>query len=214
MPTILDDQLQELLLQMEQFGRENDQRENDRQRKMLNLERDSAVLIHILARAIRCRNILEIGTSNAYSTIWLADAVRQLGRGQVTSIERDPAKMEMACGNLRSAKLLEYVTLLEGEASQLVEVLSGPYDCVFFDGDRISAPKQLQILLPKLSADVVLLCDNVLSHPAEVADYVQAVDHLTDFSSITVPIGKGLHIGYRQESNPHMVQAKSGQESA
>ena len=49
MPTILDDQLQELLLQMEQFGRENDQRENDRQRKMLNLERDSAVLIQNVA---------------------------------------------------------------------------------------------------------------------------------------------------------------------
>ena len=71
MSTILDDQLQELL-QMEHFGLENDQRENDRQQKMLNLKRDSAVLIHILVRATRRRNILGIGTSNGYSTIWLA----------------------------------------------------------------------------------------------------------------------------------------------
>ena len=209
MPTIFDAQLQELILQMEKFGQENDQRENDRQRKMLNLERDSAVLIHILVRASRRRNILEIGTSNGYSTIWLADALRRLGRGRITSIDRDPLKMEMAQANLRRTKLLKYVTLLEGEASELVADLNGPYDCVFFDGDRISAPKQLEILLPKLSADVILLCDNVLSHPAEVADYVSTVDRLADFSTIKLPIGKDLHIGYRQKNELQTVQARS-----
>ena len=197
-PSVLDVQLQQLLSQMEEFGRENDQRESNRQRKMLNLERDTAALIHILVRASRRRNVLEIGTSNGYSTIWLADALRRLGSGRITSIERDPLKIEMARGNLGRAKLLEYVTLLEGEASQRVENLSSPYDCVFFDGDRISAPKQLQILLPKLPADVILLCDNVLSHPVEVADYLYAVERLADFSSVTVPVGKGLQISYRQ----------------
>ncbi len=98
MSTILDDQLQELILQMEHFGLANDQRENDRQQKMLNLERDSAVLIHIFLRATRRRNILEIGTSNGYSTIWLADALRRLGQGQVTSIDRE--RRYKKCGHI------------------------------------------------------------------------------------------------------------------
>ena len=65
----------------------------------------------------------------------------------------------------------------------------------------------VEILLPGLSADVILLCDNVLSHPADVADYVSTVDRLADFSAIKVPIGKDLHIGYRQKHKPRTVQA-------
>jgi predicted O-methyltransferase YrrM len=77
-------------------------------------------------------------------------------------------------------------------------MLEGPFDCVFFDADRISAPRQLDVLMPKLQADVLLLADNVLSHPEEISGYLSAVSGLADFSSVTVPVGKGLNIAYRQ----------------
>jgi predicted O-methyltransferase YrrM len=194
----LDPKLAELLSQMERFGIENDQRETDRKRKMLNLEPETAALLHILVRATRRQSILEIGTSNGYSTIWLAHAMNSGTGGQLLSIERNPAKLEMARENLQRAGLLNSVTLLEGEASETVKTLEGPFDCVFFDADRISAPKQLEILMPKLQPDVLLLADNVLSHPDEVADYLTAVSRFADFSSVTVPVGKGLNIAYRQ----------------
>jgi predicted O-methyltransferase YrrM len=194
----LDPKLEELLSQMERFGVENDQRETDRKRKMLNLEPETAALLHILVRATHRQSILEIGTSNGYSTIWLAHATRAGSNGRLVSIERNPAKLEMARENLQWAGLLNSVTLLEGEASDVVKTLEGPFDCVFFDADRISAPKQLEILMPKLVPDVLLVADNVLSHPEEVADYLSAVSGLTDFSSVTVPVGKGLNIAYRQ----------------
>ena len=193
----LDPKLEELLSQMERFGVENDQRETDRKRKMLNLEPETAALLHILVRATHRQSILEIGTSNGYSTIWLAHAMRA-GNGRLVSIERNPVKLEMARENLQRAGLLNSVTLLEGEASDVVRTLRGPFDCVFFDADRISAPKQLEILMPKLVPDVLLVADNVLSHPEEVADYLNAVSGLIDFSSVTVPVGKGLNIAYRQ----------------
>ena len=72
----LDPKLEELLSQMERFGVENDEREIDRKRKMLNLEPATAELLHILVRATHRHSILEIGTSNGYSTIWLAHAMR------------------------------------------------------------------------------------------------------------------------------------------
>ena len=194
----LDPKLEELLSQMERFGVENDEREIDRKRKMLNLEPATAELLHILVRATHRHSILEIGTSNGYSTIWLAHAMRAGSKGRLISIERNPAKLEMARENLQRAGLLNSVTLLEGEASETVKTLEGPFDCVFFDADRISAPKQLEILIPKLVPDVLLVADNVLSHPEEVADYLSAVSGLTDFSSVTVPVGKGLNIAYRQ----------------
>ena len=194
----LDPKLAELLSQMERFGVENDQRETDRKRKMLNLEPETAALLHILVRATHRQSILEIGTSNGYSTIWLAHAMRARSNGRLVSIERNPAKLEMARENLQRAGLLNSVTLVEGEASDVVRTIEGPFDCVFFDADRISAPKQLEILMPKLVPDVLLIADNVLSHPEEVADYLSAVSGLADFSSVTVPVGKGLNISYRQ----------------
>jgi len=194
----LDPKLAELLSQMERFGVENDQRETDRKRKMLNLEPATAELLHILVRATHRQSILEIGTSNGYSTIWLAHAMRAGSNGRLVSIERNPAKLEMARENLQRAGLLNSVTLVEGEASDVVKTLEGPFDCVFFDADRTSALRQLDILMPKLAPDVLLLADNVLSHPDEVAGYLTVVSSLTDFSSVTVPVGKGLHIAYRQ----------------
>jgi predicted O-methyltransferase YrrM len=193
-----DPKLDQLLSEMERFGTENDQRESDRKRKMLNLEPETASLLHILVRAAHRQSILEIGTSNGYSTIWLAHAVRFRNEGSLVSIERNPAKLEMARQNLSRAGLLDSVTLLEGEASDTVQMLEGYFDCVFFDADRISARKQLEILMPKLQPDVLLLADNVISHPQEIADYLKAVSGLPGFSSVTVPIGKGLHVAYRQ----------------
>jgi len=194
----LDPKLKELLSEMERFGIENDQRESDRKRKMLNLEPETAALLHILVRATHRQSVLEIGTSNGYSTIWLAHAMRAGTNGRVVSIERNHAKLEMARQNLQRAGLLNSVVLFEGEGSDVVKTLEGPFDCVFFDADRISAPRQLDILMPKLQPDVLLLADNVLSHPEEVADYLRAVSGLADFSSVTVPVGKGLNISYRQ----------------
>jgi predicted O-methyltransferase YrrM len=194
----LDPKLKELLSEMERFGIENDQRETDRKRKMLNLEPETAALLHILVRVTHRQSILEIGTSNGYSTIWLAHAMRSGTNGRLVSIERNPAKLEMARHNLQRAGLLNSVTLLEGEASEAVAMLEGPFDCVFFDADRISAPRQLDILMAKLQTDVLLLADNVLSHPEEISDYLSVVSGLADFSSVTVPVGKGLNISYRQ----------------
>lgn len=193
----MDREFNNLLSSLEQFGRENDAREMDRRRKMLNLERATATFVHILVAAGNRRDVLEIGTSNGYSTLWLSDALRYSPGARITSIELDDAKVEMARENLRRAGVGDRVTLMQGNASEVVKTLSGPFDCVLFDADRISASGQLHALLPKLAPNVVLLCDNVLSHAAETADYLSAVRRLPDFLSVTVPVGKGLHIAFR-----------------
>jgi predicted O-methyltransferase YrrM len=139
--------------------------------------------------------VLEIGTSNGYSTIWLAAAVQPGGR--VTSVERDAARQAQADANLRRAGLRQAVDLLLGDATEVVAALDGPYECVLFDADRVSAPDQLRLLLPKLAPDVLLMADNVLSHPQEVAGYLAAVEALEGFESVVVPVGKGLHVAHR-----------------
>jgi predicted O-methyltransferase YrrM len=191
----MDTHLLTLLADLEQFGLDNDARESERRKRMLNLEPETAHLISILIRSSQRQHLLEIGTSNGYSTIWLAWAAQVTG-GHVISIERDGDKQAMADANLRRAGLRDGVDLRLGDATAVVAALPGPFDFVFFDADRLSAPQQLALLLPKLLPGALVLADNVLSHPDEIAEYLQAIEALPGFDHQVVPVGKGLSIAY------------------
>lgn len=192
----MDSQLQTFLNDLYQQGEENDARLTDRRQKMLNLEPETARFLSFLVRSNKCTRILEIGTSNGYSTCWLAWAAQQTG-GRVISIDREQIKQALAAANLRRAGLRKLVELHCGDATEIVTTLPGPFDCVFFDADRYSAPAQLSRLLPRLTPTALLLADNVLSHPSEIAGYLQAVQALEGFEHMVIPIGKGLSIAYR-----------------
>ncbi len=103
----------------------------------------------------------------------------------------------MADANLRRAGLRERVELVTGEGNDVVAGLSGPFDCVFFDADRFSIPGQLELLMPKLTPDVLLFSDNAISHPRELAGYFAALEALPEFEHTVVPVGKGLSVAYR-----------------
>lgn len=195
----MDAALQLVLDELAANGRAHDAVELEHRRRLLNLEPETAALVAMLVRVGGRTQVLEIGTSNGYSTIWLADAVRATG-GRVTSLERDSVKQSQADANLRRAGLRTLVDLIQGDATQAVAALSGPFDCVFFDADRISAPAQLALLQPKLTADVLLLADNVLSHPDEITGYLAALEALSGFERLVVPVGKGLSVAYRARS--------------
>jgi predicted O-methyltransferase YrrM len=194
----MDQQIQRLLDELYQQGQANDMRQEDRREKMLNLEPETARMVSFLIRSSRRTRILEIGTSNGYSTCWLAWSAQQTG-GQVTSIDREQQKQTLADANLRKARLRELVELCCGDATEIVIDLPGPFDCVFFDADRYSAPAQLALLLPRLTPDVLLLADNAISHPTEIAGYLTAVKALPDFEQLIIPVGKGLSVAYRAE---------------
>lgn len=188
------------LARLEAFGAANDGATDDRSKKMLNLERPTAELLYLLVISASRRRVLEIGTSNGYSAIWLGLAMRATGGAPLVTLELSPAKAGQARLNLEAAAVLDRVQVVEGDATALCAALSGPFDCVFFDADRVSAPAQLEQLLKKLTPDALLLCDNVLSHPAEVAGYIAMVEASGLFDTITVPVGKGLHIARRRSA--------------
>src|SRR2546430_10037134 len=185
--------LRHLLSELEEAGRRNDEQEQDRSRKMLNLEPETAHLLSVLVRSSKRTRLLEIGTSNGYSTIWLAWAARETG-GRIISIDRAAHKQAQADENLRQAGLREIVDLVCGDATEIVATLPGPFDWVFFDADRYSAPQQLALLVPKLTPDAFVLADNVLSHPDEISGYLKALEALPQFDRFIIPTGKGLSL--------------------
>ena len=191
-------ELDRLLRELEIQGQRNDSQEQDRKKKFLNLERPTAELIYVLLQASRRKNVLEIGTSNGYSTIWIAASLKACDDARFISIEISPEKLVLARQNLAPAGFAHRVELREGNATEVVAGLKGPFDCVFFDADRVSAPAQLRLLLPKLSGDVLLLADNALSHPEEISAYKTMVEQLPGFICTLTPVGKGLHIAWRR----------------
>jgi predicted O-methyltransferase YrrM len=191
-----------LLTRLERFAADNDSRAAERSQKMLNLERPTAELVYVLIRSAVRRRVLEIGTSNGYSAIWIATALQETAGAPLVSIEHDPAKAAQARENLKEAGLAERVEVREGDATALCASLEGPFDCVFFDADRVSAPAQLAALAGKLSADALLLADNALSHPDEIAGYLAAVEATGEYDTLTLAVGKGLHIAQRRRGPP------------
>lgn len=192
----MDTALQALLSKLESEGQRHDQGEPEHARRMLNLERATAEVLALWIRSSHRKHVLEIGTSNGYSTLWLAWAVQPAG-GRITSIDRSAAKHALAGENLREAGLRDAVELAQGDGAEVIARLDGPFDAVFFDADRYSAPAQLELLLPKLAPDVLLFSDNALSHPHELAGYLAAIQALPQFESTIVPVGKGLSVAYR-----------------
>lgn len=192
----MPENIEALLSEMEAFGQKHDAAEADHSRRMLNLEPDTARLIRILIGSGSYTRLLEVGTSNGYSTLWLADAVRRTG-GHLVSVERRPEKTAMAVQNLARAGLSDRVTLLTGDARQVLDGLPGPFDLVFLDADRPSYPAYLDLLLPRLAPKVLLLADNVHSHPAEIAAYLGAIGRRAEFEHTVVGVGKGLSLAFR-----------------
>jgi predicted O-methyltransferase YrrM len=185
-------EIRSFLQKLEQHGQAHDAQERDHSRKMLNLEPVTAEIVSILAQSARARRVLEIGTSNGYSTIWLAASVGPAG-GRVISIDRSPGKRQMAEDNLRQVGLLEHVELRLGDAAQVIQTLPGPFDFVFFDADRISASAQLSLILPKLDRPALILADNALSHPDQIAGYLATIRSL-NLQHALIPAGKGLSV--------------------
>lgn len=102
--------LVQLLKELEQFSTENDSRVKDRSEKMLNITPDTGPFLVLLIRALMARRVLEIGTSNGYSTLWLAHAVEPLG-GTVSTVEISPFKVELARKNFARVEFQSMITI-------------------------------------------------------------------------------------------------------
>ena len=192
----MDDTLLTLLDELARYGADNDARETERPRRMLNITADTGRLLSIIVRATRATRILEVGTSNAYSTIWLADAARETG-GRVTTLELLPAKVSLARENLRRAGLEDRVEIRQGQAADTLPTLSGPFDLVFLDANRPEYLRYLEMVLPKLVPGGLLVADNVVSHASELGAYLVRVKSDPSLFSVTVPIGNGEEISLK-----------------
>jgi len=179
-----------------QRSREHDAAQADRLARFRNVETDTAELLAVLILSTKAKSILELGTSNGYSTIWLADAAER-GGGHLTSVDFDAERTAMAAASLERAGLNpELRTADAGDV--LRDASDGAWDLIFLDAERPAYAGYWPDLLRALRADGGLLAvDNVLSHADEVADFTALVEATPSVSSCVVPCGAGLRLVLR-----------------
>lgn len=173
-------------------SRAHDETQTERAACWRNLHPDSAALLAVLVRAKQARKVLEVGTSNGYSTLWLADAVRDTG-GSLRTLEIDKARKKAARQNLREAKLEDYVRMEVCDAGEFLRDYPKYFDVVLLDADRSQYTAywpHLQRILTKPGS--LLVVDNVLSHADEVQAFIALVEADKNFSSMVLDIGAGL----------------------
>jgi predicted O-methyltransferase YrrM len=173
-------------------GREHDAAREDRLERLRNVEPETAELLGVLVRALGARRVLEIGTSNGYSTIWLADAALAVG-GAVLSLEIEPERTEQARANLTRAGVEGAAELRTQDAGDaLAGFADASWDLVFLDAERPAYvgywPQLLRILRP----NGLLVVDNTLSHANQLVEFSELVYADDRVTSTLVTVGAGV----------------------
>jgi predicted O-methyltransferase YrrM len=173
-------------------SREHDAAQEDRLARYRNLEPESAELLGVVVRALAPRAMLELGTSNGYSTLWLADAAEAVG-GRLVSVEIDPARTEQAREQLERAGLDAELRVADaGEV--LRESGDAAWELVFLDAERPAYAGYWPDLVRVLAPGALLVIDNVISHEEQVAEVTALIEAEPSVTSALVPIGAGLRV--------------------
>jgi predicted O-methyltransferase YrrM len=154
-----------------------------------NVDRETGEWLNLLIRATGAQRILEIGSSNAVSTILLADAARANG-GRVTGTELIPERAAAANRNLAEAGLADVATVLAGNAQDTIADLDGPFDLVFIDAEKDDYPAHLLAIVDRVRPGGLILADNVVSH--DVSAYQNLVRERDDLETVTIPLNRGI----------------------
>jgi caffeoyl-CoA O-methyltransferase len=137
--------------------------------------------------------VLEIGGSRGYSSIWLGAGVRYLG-GRVLSLESDSAKAEAWRRNVAEAGLEDWVELVEGDAFEALPEIEDVFDVVFLDAEKEDYERLFELTRDKLEPGALVVADNVVSHEETLGAYVQARQADPTVETVTVPLDRGLEL--------------------
>lgn len=169
---------------------------------------ETAQLLRLIIAAAKPRNILEIGTSVGYSTVSMALMAEEYG-GHITTIEFDVKSADQAEESFLKAGVSPFITVMRGDAREILPALSGPYDLIFQDVDKRLYPLLLGDCVRLLPKGGLLLADDalfpVLGLDEKWRDQVKPVDEYNEhvmadsrLTSILLPVGDGIMVSLKK----------------
>lgn len=190
---MLDDRVRAVLTRLEAEDADERARNVPREQRARQVARTTGQFLFAYVAPQTDCEVLEIGGSRGYSTIWLAAGVRNLG-GRVLSLENDPAKIEAGRSNIDEAGLSDWAELVEGDAFETLRRIDDVFDVVFLDAEKEQYEALFAEARTKLEPGAVVIADNVLSHVEALGAYSQARQSDPTLESVTLPLDRGLEI--------------------
>jgi caffeoyl-CoA O-methyltransferase len=161
------------------------------------IHRDSGRFLYMISRASRAKRILEIGTSQGVSTMWFGWAALE-NQGKVITIEINPERAKAAQENFRRVGLSEVITVMVGDAKQIISTLTPPFDIILIDTTKADYCDYLRLVAPLLRVGGMVLADNAISHAGQLQEYFALLEKMK-FQSIVIPTGAGLEFSIKTE---------------
>jgi predicted O-methyltransferase YrrM len=190
---VLDDRVRSVLARLEAEDADERERGVARELRSRQVARTTGQFLFALVAPQTDCEVLEIGGSRGYSTIWLAAGVRYLG-GRVLSLEADPAKCEAWRANIAEAGLEDTAELVEGDAFEALPAIDDIFDVVFIDAEKDQYEPLFDLARPKVEPGALFVADNVLSHEETLGAYSRARQADPTLESVTVPLDRGLEL--------------------
>jgi predicted O-methyltransferase YrrM len=190
---VVDDRVRSVLARLEAEDADERARGLPPSERSRQVTRTTGQFLFALVAPQHGCEVLEIGGSRGYSTIWLAAGVRYLG-GRVVSLEHNPTAAEAWRRNIAEAGLTEWAELFESDAFEILPAIEEGFDVVFLDAEKKDYERLFQIAREKLEPGALVVADNVLSHAETLAAYTQARQADSTLESVTVPLDRGLEL--------------------
>ena len=190
---MLDDRVRAVLARLEAEDADERAQNAPREQRARQVARTTGQFLFAFVAPQADCEVLELGGSRGYSTLWLAAGVRYLG-GRVLSLEADPAKVEAWRANVEEAGLDDVAELLPGDAFETLPQIDDVFDLVFLDAEKEQYEALFDLARPKLEPGAVVIADNVLSHEDVLGAYSRARQADPTLESVTVPLDRGLEI--------------------
>jgi predicted O-methyltransferase YrrM len=190
---MLDDRVRAVLARLEAEDADERERGLPAEQRSRQVARSTGEFLFALVAPQTDCEVLEIGGSRGYSTIWLAAGVRHLG-GRVLSLESDSAKAEAWRRNIAEANLEGTAELIEGDAFESLMALDDVFDIVFIDAEKEDYEGLFDLARPKVEPGALFVADNVLSHEETLGDYTRHRQADPTLVSVTVPLDRGLEL--------------------
>jgi len=168
------------------------------QKEFWNVPRKTGVMLNMFIKMMSAKNVLEIGTSNGYSGLWISKALKETG-GHLTTIEYYEKRQSIAIENFKKCSVFDIITPIQGSACDIIRNFPEDmiFDFVFIDANKREYVEYFNLIKPHLASKCMIAADNILSHAEKVQTFVDAIDNDDEFQYEILELPGGLLTAYR-----------------
>ena len=167
--------------------------------KFWNVSRDSANFLNMLIKIHGSKEVLELGTSNGYSGIWIAKALEET-EGHLTTIEYWDKRQSLAIENFKTCSVDRLITPILGSASDVIrnQLSEKRFDFVFMDASKPHYLEFFELIHPLLPNGGIIAADNILSHKEKVKPFVDEISNRSDYQVQILPLPDGMLVARKR----------------